>query len=98
MLSPNSQLWQGQFYPGLHVKKISNPKAIISFIFVFFEASWVHLEIVTNLCFLDYFLTCAEASAYHVEVPTADPTMIGVVVGLALMSVTLCIVLRLFAK
>lgn len=39
-----------------------------------------------------------EASAHHVEVPTTDPTMIGVVVGLALMSVTLCIVLRLFAK
>ncbi|ODN02208.1 hypothetical protein Ocin01_04452 [Orchesella cincta] len=39
-----------------------------------------------------------EASAHHVEVPTTDPTMIGVVVGLALMSVTLCVVLRLFAK
>ncbi|CAL8109542.1 unnamed protein product [Orchesella dallaii] len=41
---------------------------------------------------------CGEASAHHVEVPTTDPTMIGVVVGLALMSVTLCVVLRLFAK
>jgi hypothetical protein len=39
-----------------------------------------------------------EASAHHVEVPQADPTMIGVVIGLALMSVTLCVVLRLFAK
>ncbi|CAG7734360.1 unnamed protein product, partial [Allacma fusca] len=38
------------------------------------------------------------ASLHHVEIPQADPTMIGVVIGLALMSVTLCVVLRLFAK
>ena len=43
------------------------------------------------------FLSIPVRIYYNVDLQT-DPTMIGVVIGLILMSITLCVVLRLFAK
>jgi len=47
---------------------------------------------------VSYYCFCLAASEKRVEMPRTDPTMIAVVIGLIFMSITLCVVLRLFAK